>query len=352
LLKEFVSVYRPTIKRKDLEYVLNTMVEDKIAYGEYAKVFERKLYERTGSYNVIAVNSIFSALSLIFQSLDVKSGDEVILPSFAPQVYLNFILLYGAVPKLVDMEENSYRPSITMIRDSISEKTKLVILYYYFGYTYDPSPYIDLFHTVVEDISSVIGAGVNGEKVGSKSQYAIADFSSKSLITTGDGAAVFCNSRKNYHFTKSLIENEEYSLDYKPRNYCLMPDLNASMGISQIETLDHKLKLRESIGKIYEQAALKGRSGFISQEKDFDRYYSDFPIIVKSNLKDAQLFLKKYKIEGLRPFAYPLHQYLNLPKEKFPVTEYFYLTTLLAPNYSSLTKTQVTEIAKVLASMI
>ena len=131
-----------------------------------------------------------------------------------------------------------------------------------------------------------------------------------------------------------------------------MPDLNASMGLSQLETLKHKLKLREAIGQFYEQALMKSRNSFIQNEENNERYYSDFPVIIKSSLKDAISFLKKNKVDSARPFAYPLHQYLNIPKEKYPVTEYFYLNTLLIPNYSSLSKNVVTHITKLLSSML
>ena len=131
-----------------------------------------------------------------------------------------------------------------------------------------------------------------------------------------------------------------------------MPDLNAAMGLSQIENLNHKLKLRDAIGKIYEQALQQSRNTFVPSDEGMQRYYSDFPVIVKSGLKDAIAYLKKNKVEAVRPYAYPLHQYLNLPKENFVNTEHFYLKTILIPNYSSLTKDSVTHITKVIATML
>ena len=352
MLKDIITVYRPTIKRKDLEYVLQSMVLDKINYGEFAKNFEKRLYERVGCFNVIAVNSFQNAISIVLDSLGAKEGDEVIIPSFAPQVYLNTILLKKLVPVLVDLEEGYFQPSFEEIRDAITEKTKIVFLLYYFGYTYDPTPYYNLFPNIVEDITSVIGAKANNITVGLNSKYAIADFSIKGLITTGEGGAIFCPTKKSYYVAKNLIEID-YSLDeYKPKYACLMPDLNASMGISQDETLNHRLKLREAIAKFYEEAVLKSRNSIINKKEDCDRFYSEFPILVKSGLKDAINFLKKNKIEAIKPFPYCLHHYLNLPREDFKNTEYFYLQTLLLPIHSTLLKNQVAEITKVLTCMI
>ena len=352
MLKDTITVYKPTIKRKDLEYVLQSMVLDKINYGEFAKNFEKRLYERVQCFNTIVINSFQNAISITLDSLGVKEGDEVILPSFAPQVYLNTILLKKLVPVLVDLEEGYFQPSFEGIRDAITEKTKAIFLLYYFGYTYDPTPYYSLFPNIIEDITSVIGAKANNIIVGSMSKYAIADFSIKGLITTGEGAAIFCNNKKSYYITRSLLETDYSIEEYQPRYSSLMPDLNAAMGISQDETLNHRLKLREAIAKFYEEAISKSRNSIIHSKENCERFYSEFPIIVKSSLKDTIAFLKKNKIEAIRPYLYCLHHYLNLPKEDFPNTEYFYLHTFLIPIHSTLLKNEVTEITKILSCMI
>lgn len=349
----FISVHKPSIKRKDLEYVLSCMVQDKIDYGDFARNFENRLKERVGSYDVLAVNSYFSAITLVLDALDISEGDEVIIPSFAPQIYLNAITFKKAVPVLIDTEREYFQPSLESVREAVTPKTKALFLYYYFGYTYDINPYLDIVGNVIEDISSVIGAvSSNGERIGTLSKFAVADFSPRSIITTGEGGAVFCNSKKAYHKIVSLNEKEYSIEDYYPRYSCLMPDLNAAMGVSQDESLNHRLKLRETIGKIYEDAISKGRSSIVGKKDGFPRYYSFFPIIVKSALKDAISYFKKNGIEVLRPFQFPLHHYLNLPKEKFPNTEHFYLNTLLVPIHSTLTKKDVELIGKVLMTMM
>ncbi|HPO50328.1 MAG TPA: DegT/DnrJ/EryC1/StrS family aminotransferase, partial [Spirochaetota bacterium] len=283
---------------------------------------------------------------------DVKEGDEVILPSFAPQIYLNVVSFRKARPVLVDMEKGRFKPSIESVRNAVTEKTKALILYHYFGYAYDPNPYFDVVGNVVEDISSVIGAKANEQTTGTLSKYAIADFSPKGLIATGEGGGIFCSEKKYYHKILSLNEKNYSTDDYYPRYSCLMPDLNAAMGVGQDESLNHRLKLREAIGKIYEEAIGKGRNSFIKQTEESQRFYSHFPLIVKSSLKDAVAYFKKNGVEAVRPFQFPLHHYLNLPKENFPETEFFYLNTLLIPMQSSLLRKEVDLISKVLATMI
>jgi len=350
-LKQLINIYRPTIKRKDLEYVLNCMMHDKIDYGDFALSFEKKLCERTEVKNAVVINSFFDAIQVLLHALGVNEGDEIIIPSFAPQVYLNAILLKKAVPVLVDLEPGLLRPSIEGIKNAINEKTKAVFIIYYFGFAFDPRPYLELFPTVIEDISTVIGAKLNDMPLGQYGKYAIADFSSKGLITTGDGACIFSANRKNFNNVFSLFEID-YDIDYSPRFSCLMPDLNAAMGISQDENLNHKLNLREKIGKIYEDAIRRSHGITLIHQETPVRFYSDFPAFFKSGLKDIIAYFKKNGIEVARPFQHPLHHYLNLNKADFKNTENFYLHTLLLPIYSSLSKKDVDLIAKVLASII
>ena len=351
-MKSLISVHKPTIKRKDLEYVLNSMMQDSIDYGEFARNFEKRLSERTGCYDVLAVNSYYSAIDLVLETLEINEGDEVIIPSFLPQVYLNVIAKRKAVPVLVDLETDYFQPSLESIREAVTAKTKLLFLYYYFGYTYDSSPYLELVPNVIEDITSVLGTKSGENRIGSQSTYAIADFSTKGLITTGEGGAVFSPNRKAYHLLMSHVEKNYDIENFYPRLNCLIPDLNAAMGISQDETLNHRLKLLDIIGKIYEESVKRGRNSIVAPKENHEKYYTDFPILVKSSLKDAVAYLKKNGIEGLRPLEYPLHQYLKLAKDKFPVTEHFYLGTLLIPIHSTLKKKDVDLISKVLATMI
>ena len=346
-----LSVYRPVIKRQDLENVLNSMMEDKLNYGDYAREFEERLSDRVGCKHVIAINSYFNAIWLILEAMEVGEGDEVILPSFAPQIYLNIILLKKAKPILIDIEKEALKPSLEALQKVITEKTKACLLYYYFGYTYDSLPYYEIFPHIIEDISSIIGTNVFDIKKDLNCSYAVADFSVKSSITTGEGAAVFCPKKNLYKPIYSFLEID-YDLEYKPRFNCLMPDLNAAMGVTQDRSLKHRLILREKIGRILVEAVKKGHGTRLPQEEGSERIFNDFAIIVKSSLKEAIKFFKKNDIEAVRPFAYPLHQYLNLSKSDFPNTEYYYLHTLLVPMYSTLLNKDVELIAKVISSVI
>lgn len=348
---KIINIYKPSIKRHDLENVLDSMMQDRIDYGDFARNFEERLSNRFNYHNILAVNSLFNAVWLILEALDVHEGDEVILPSFAPQIYLNVIMMKKAKPVLIDLNKDNLTPSLDEIKKSITEKTKALLIYYYFGYVFDITPYFELFPNIIEDVTSIIGANKKYDDIKLVGKFAVSDFSVKSLITTGEGAAIFSNDKKLYKKLFSFLEID-YSTEYIPRFSCLMPDLNAAMGISQDKSLNHRLELREQIGKIYEEAVKKNRSIYLMQEEGTKRIYSDFSIIIKSSMKDAIKYFGKKDVETIRPFAFPLHHYLNLEKNIFPNTEYYYLKSLLIPIHSTLNKKDVDLIYKIITSMI
>ncbi len=351
--KATIELFRPSIKRKDLEYVLTSLIEDRLDYGDFSKRFEDKLSERAGVNEVIAIDSFQLALSLILDCFGVSEGDEVILPSFMPQVFLSVILQRKAVPVLVDLEEGAYIPSLDGVRMAVTDKTKLLFLYYYFGYTYDPTPYIDIFPDVVQDITSVLGAKVNGLNVGSLGTYSIADFSRRSIIANGEGAAIFCPKKISAGKIKKFIESDELPDEYFPRYRSLMSDIKAAMGISQEETLNHRLALCEKIGKIYEESVKRSNNYFITHDETCERLYSDFPVILRSSgLKEAREYFRKNGVVCDRPFPFALHHAYKSDSERFPNTEYMFLKTILVPIYANLLTKDVDLIGKILASMM
>jgi dTDP-4-amino-4,6-dideoxygalactose transaminase len=350
LKKKYISSSRPAIRRKDLESVLQTMIEDKVDYGEFAKIFEKKLAKHTGCRSAIAVNSAASALFLILTALDVKEGDEIVLPSFAPRMYLDIISHKRCIPVLVDCEDYYYQPSYEEVRESISERTRAILLPYYFGYMYDPAPYLDLFPVIIEDITTVIGAEEADPRPGTLGRFAFAGFDSNQIITTGNGGAVFVNNRKDRDIILNCMKPNDLEV-YSPGFPCYLPDLNAAMGISQLDSLKKRIATRQTIGQIYEHAVTKSRNTLIASSKE-KRIYAAFPVSIKSGLKNAFEYFKKSRIEIKQPLEMPLHHILHMPREKFPNTESFFLKTACVPIYSTLLKSDVDLISKLLASMI
>ena len=341
-----ITAQTPSIKRKDLEYVLESLMSEHLEYGIFAKKFEEKLAERTGCRYGLSVNSYYSATDITFEAINLQEGDEVIISSFSPVIYLDILLRRKAKPVIIDIEEHSYFPSVQQVENALTDKTKALILVHNFGFAIDDTLYKELVPCLIEDITKVPGCFIGSKKVGSQADFCIAGFQSSEIITTGEGGAVFSNNKRNYQLLKAITGSSHDELIQSYKISCLIPDINAAMGVSQLSSLDHRLELRKAIGQIYENALIKGKGSCLIPKENESRYYSDFPIQVKSPLKDITDFFKRAGIEVIRPFAKPLHQIMGLPLEDFCNTEHLYLSTLLIPINSNLMKKDVMHISK------
>lgn len=341
-----ITAQTPSIKRKDLEYVLESLMSEQLEYGTFAKKFEEKLSERVSCRYGLSVNSYYSAIDIALEAINLEENDEIIIPSFAPAIYLDLLLRRKVKPVIIDIDENSYFPSPEQVGNAVTDKTKAFILVHNFGFAIDDTPYKERVPFLIEDITKVPGCFIGSKKVGSQADFCIAGFQSSEIITTGEGGAVFSNSKRNYQTLKAITGNSQDELIQNYKISCLIPDINAAMGVSQLSSLDHRLELRKAIGQIYENSLIKGKGSCLVPKENENRYYSDFPIQVKSPLKDIIDFFKRAGIEVIRPFTKPLHQIMGLPLENFSNTEHLYLSTLLVPINSNFMKKDVMHISK------
>jgi len=125
---------KPTITRKELESVLECLINDELTSGNTVKAFESAIGEITGIKYSLAVNSPVSAYYLIFRALSIGKEDEVIIPTLFDQAPLSALGLVRGTAVLVDSDENSLAPSIDMIKEKITERTKAIVVGHHFGF--------------------------------------------------------------------------------------------------------------------------------------------------------------------------------------------------------------------------
>ncbi|MFW5771514.1 MAG: DegT/DnrJ/EryC1/StrS family aminotransferase, partial [Spirochaetota bacterium] len=135
---------KPTITRKELEGVLDCMIQDELTTGTTVKKLEAHCGQLTGMKFCLATSSHTAAYHLAFKALDISPGDEVIIPSFFNSAPLSASQLCGAKPVLVDIDEGSFSPSAEQIRELISERTRAVVVGHLFGFPLDMEHFLQL----------------------------------------------------------------------------------------------------------------------------------------------------------------------------------------------------------------
>ncbi len=242
-----------------------------LSEGKLVKQFENALAKRLGVVNPIALNSGTSALHLALILAGVKAGDEVIIP---PQTFIAtglVVLMQGAKPVFVDIQETTGNISPESIKKKITKKTKGIIPVHWGGYPCDMDEINSIAKehnlVVIEDAAHALGAIYKNRPIGSISPFTAFSFQAIKHLTTGDGGALCCLKEENSKSARMLrwfgIDREnsklsplgerEYDISECGYKYHLN-DLAAAVGLGNIEDLHDNLNRRKEIAARYRDA--------------------------------------------------------------------------------------------------
>ena len=240
---------RPTITRKELESMLNCLINEELIDGNTIKSFEKIFCELVKLKYSLATNSLMSAYHLCFEAMDIGDHDEVIIPSYFDIAPLSALSLSGGKAILTDIEKGYFYPSIDQIKKKLSKRTKAIVIGHLLGFNSYLDELKSLNIPIIEDISHSIGIEINGKPIGGIGTFTVASFAPSMMITTGNGGIVLTNNSKLHSFMKDKrdnnIKNNNISFDY-----CLT-DFQGAMGISQLSKLNDFIKRRRMIAKKY-----------------------------------------------------------------------------------------------------
>jgi perosamine synthetase len=323
-----IRVFEPRVTFSDTYSVIKTLINNNIS-GTSPTVgrFEKSLANKFERQHVIAVSNGSTALDLAFESLNLKKGDEVIVPSFTIISCLAAIIRTGATPIFCDVDSQSWNLTLENITTKFSEKTKAVLIVHLYGLAGEASK-IEKFCKeknvlLIEDSAEAHGQFVDGRPCGSFGDLSTMSFYANKHITTGEGGAVLTNnldlsnkikSMRNLGFnnTKRFFHENLYW------NYRL-GGLQAALGLSQIKNLENTIKLKTKQGKIYQELLSKENEFLETQLETWngvDNHYWVFGVNLKipmvRDLVMSNLFEKGIET---RPFFWPLHLQPVLPEE-------------------------------------
>lgn len=309
--------------------------------GRFVSDFEEAVSQKTNRKYGIAVSSGTAALDIAIAALEISSGDEVILPSHTIISCITQIVRCGATPVLVDSDPLTWNMDVNQIEAKITKNTKAIMAVHLYGLPVDIDHIISLANKyglyVIEDASQMLGQTYKDKPCGSFGHISTTSFYPNKQITTGEGGMCLtnnpkladrCRSLRNLCFqpTKRFV-HEELGWNYR------MTNMQAAIGLAQVEKLDfHVIKKRE-IGKKYIEllSDLKGiQLPLLTTSYAENIFWICGIVLSKDNPLDAEMAMRSMAKEGVgtRPFYYPLHkqpvfQKLGLFKgEKYPIAEH------------------------------
>ncbi|WP_295738887.1 aminotransferase class I/II-fold pyridoxal phosphate-dependent enzyme [uncultured Helicobacter sp.] len=312
--KRFYPVATPSLHGNELNYLLDAFFSSWISSsGRYITQFEEAFALYCGVGQGVSVFNGTVALHLALHALGITQGDEVIVPDLTFAATINAVLLAGATPVIVDIEEDSWCISPQAIESAITPRTKAIIPVHLYGQVCDMEAIMNLAKKyklyVIEDCAEAHGAEFDGKKVGSFGDVGCFSFFGNKVITTGEGGMCVCNDKA---LSEKMRILRDHGMDKHKRywhsevgfNY-RMTNIQAALGLAQLERIDEILYHRERYEKQYKQilGSLIIPQAHLAGRKKITWLAS---FLFRGENKDE--FMQKLKKNGIdsRNFFYPL----------------------------------------------
>lgn len=261
---------RQAVDEADIAAVVEVLRSDWLTTGPKVAAFEVAWADRVGANHAVAVNSGTAALHAAVFAADIGPGDEVIVTPLTFAASANCVLYQGGTPVFADVQPHTLNIDPAAIEASVTSRTRAIIAVDYTGQPADLDELraiadrCDL--VVIEDAAHAIGATYKGQPVGSISDLTAFSTHPVKHVTTGEGGLITTN---NEHFAEQMrwFRNHGITADHRQRaekggwfyemvalgyNYRL-PDINCTLGLSQLRKLDEWLVRRRAIAARYTQ---------------------------------------------------------------------------------------------------
>ncbi len=344
---------RPSLEKVDIEAVMQVLHSHQLTQGPYVERFERGMAAMMGVAGGVAVNSGTTALEVTLRAMGVGPGDEVIMPSYVCSAPWLATVRVGAQPRLVDIQLDSYAIDPQKAERAVTPRTRAIIVAHLFGLPADLGALEGLGIPLIEDCAQTLGAAFKGRQVGSIGKVAVCSFYATKLLCTGEGGMVLSNDEEILERARRLREyDEKPSLEPASGNQKLT-DLQAALGLSQLDRFPSFLARRRAIAAIYDQAFQQ--PDFLPPSIPEERTHIFYRYVVRAPelrdraglLSDLLCRLEHRGVQCRRPVFRPLHAYLEL--DGFPDSEESAKTALSIPIYPSLSDEEVANTARIVS---
>lgn len=352
-----VFVNEPVLDGNERKYINECIDTNWISFeGPFVTRFERGMAELTDRKHAIAVSNGSVALDTAVLALKLGEGDEVIMPTFTIMSCAAPLVRVGAKPVLIDSDPLTWNMKVEDIEEKITTKTKAIMVVHIYGLPVDMDPVLDIAQRhnlfVIEDAAEMHGQTYKGRPCGSFGDISTFSFYPNKHITCGEGGMVLtndgvlaerCASIRNLFFSpkKRYIHAE---LGYNFR----MTNLQAAVGVAQLEKLDSTVAKKRHIGALYTKL-LKDVDGLqlpVAKTDYADNIYWVYGIVLADDLPiDADEFMKRLGAEGIgcRGFFWGMHEQPVFKEmklfegESYPVAENLARRGLYIPSGVNLT---------------
>lgn len=375
-----IPLHKPWISEEEIRTVTTALRQGSlVGDGPFGQKLREELESFLGGCNVLLTPSGTAALELTALVLNLGPGDEVIMPSFTFSSCANAVMLRGAKPVFVEIEESTGNISVAAIKRAITPSTRAVMVVHYGGWACQMDEIrgavarADLRPIwLIEDAAHALGAKYKGRFLGTLGDCAAFSFHYTKNLTCGEGGC-FVTTNKEIAEKAEVVrekgtnrkaflrgEVDKYTWTDLGSSY-LLADLLAAMLLAQLEKVGQIISRRQRIAKYYlDNLADLVQKGRIILPKLIDDCEPNWHVFwVRANPEKRDLVIRKLRereIEASFHFI-PLHlspmgQRLGYKEGDLPVTEKFADSLIRLPIYSQLERKEQDYIIENLRSIL
>lgn len=314
-----ISLAQPQLNGNEYKYLMDAFLSTWISStGKYITLFEQNFAKYCGVQYGVATSNGTTALHLALTALGIGEGDEVIVPDITFAATINAVLYTGAIPVIVDIEEDSWCIEPDEIEKAISPKTKAVIPVHIYGQPCNMGRICEIARKhgiyVVEDCAEAHGAEWGGRKVGSFGIISCFSFFGNKVITTGEGGMCVTdneelNDKMRVLRDHGMSKTHKYYHEVIGFNY-RMTNLQAAIGTAQIERIDEMLGWRSKLEEKYRNTFFDVKDIVLQKNNLMDRKKIAWLVSILVGADKRDEILLKLKDNGIdaRAFFIPLSE--------------------------------------------
>ncbi|QWV95077.1 DegT/DnrJ/EryC1/StrS family aminotransferase [Geomonas oryzisoli] len=371
-MMDFIPVNEPLLDGNEKKYLAQCIDTGWVSSeGPFVRSLEEMFAARMGRRYGVAVSNGTVALEAAIAALELPQGSEVILPTFTIISCAAAVIRAGLVPVVVDADPATWNMNVDRIEEKITPRTSAIMAVHIYGLPVPMAPLLEIAERhglkVIEDAAQAHGLCCQGRPCGSFGDISTFSFYPNKLVTTGEGGIILtddpvlaerCRSLRNLCFQEGKrFLHEELGFNFR------MSNLQAALGVAQLERLDEFASRKRRMGERY-SALLSQMPGItlpVPATPHADNIYWVYGVVLDESIGfDAEEAMRRLSALGVgtRPFFWPMHEQPVLRRlglfagESYPVAERLARRGFYLPSGLALTDVQIERAAAALASVI
>ena len=355
-----IPINIPDIDNEEIREVTTVLLEKSLTSssfdgGKRVQEFEKRISKFVKSKFAVAVNSGTAALQASLYALDIKPGDEIVIPSFTFVATANSVKSVGAKPIFVDILKDNYTMDPNDLRKKITKRTKAVIPVHLYGHMAYMKEILEITRKnnlkIIEDASQSLGSKLEGKHSGTFSHLGCFSLYAAKVMTSGEGGVIVTNDKKLFKKLKQ-IRNHGLTKNHLITAFGLnlrLPEINAAIANVQMKKLPILLTKRKNNAQMLTELLKNYNVRLPKQRKSETLNWYLYTVA----LKNRNNVMKKLNSLGIGATVYyspPVHK-TPYYKTKISLTntEWAASHVLSLPIHPKVGKSDMTKMKKILS---